>query len=415
MKWAKTCAAALVATAGLAVPAVAAPSGEPIKIGVIAEEAAILGKGIVQGAQLAADDINAKGGINGRKVELVIYDDHSSAADAVRAYQRLVQQDHVNAVVATFISEVFLAIEPWAARLHVPTIASVAASDLISKQVHDNYARFKYVFEGWLPSPLIADAVCDSSRDLLVNELHMTTAAIVSEDADWTKPLDEAQAKCLPKAGLKVVDHVRFNPDTTDFTPIFNGVEATHPDVMIMGIAHVGVQPTVQWHDQHVPIPMAGNSGQATNPTFWKETNGAANGVITQTATVPGVALTPLTIPVGDEFVKKFGVFPSISGFTTYDAMRALEGAFARAQSTDPDKVVAAMEKTHMVGTLGTYEFYGRNDRYTHAIRYGKGYTTGIFMQWQDGRQICVWPRDICHAPLKFPSFVKLPQQQAAK
>lgn len=239
-------------------------------------------------------------------------------------------------------------------------------------------------------------------------------AAIVCEDADWTKPLDAAQETCLPKAGLKVVDHVRFNPDTTDFTPIFNSVEATHPDVMITGLAHVGVQPTVQWHDQHVPIPMAGNSGQATNPTFWKETNGAADGVITQTATVPGVALTPRTIPVGDEFVKKFGTFPSISGFTTYDAMDALAGAFRRAHSTDPDKVVAELEKTKMVGTLGNYEFYGRNDEYTHAIRYGKGYITGIFMQWQDGKQVCIWPRNICPAPLKFPAFVKLPRQQAS-
>ena len=399
-----------LANAGLA-----APAGEgPIKIGVIAEESAILGKSIADGAQLAVDDVNAKGGVNGRKLELVVYDDHSSAADAVRAFQRAAQQDHVSAVVATFISEVYLAIEPWAARLHMPTITAAAASDLITKQVHDNYDRFKYVFEGWLPSPVIARAVCDSSRDIFVDMLHMKTAAMMSEDADWTTPLDKAQAACLPKAGLQMIYHVRFNPDTTDFTPIYNKIEAAHPDVIITGIAHVGVQPTVQWHDQHVPIPLGGNSGQATNPTFWKTTNGAADGVITQTGTVEGVALTPETLPVAAEFVKKYGKFPAFTGFTAYDGVRAFAAAMQRAQSTDPDKVVAEMEKTDMVGTLGRYAFNAPGEPFPHALRYGADYTTGIFMQWQNGKQVCIWPRNKCPNKLVFPSFVKLPQQAAA-
>ncbi|HEX5452168.1 MAG TPA: ABC transporter substrate-binding protein [Stellaceae bacterium] len=417
MRVGKAWQAGLVAAA-LAMPAAAfaqSANEGPIKIGVIAEEAAIVGKSISQGAQLAADDINAKGGINGRKIQLVIYDDHSSAADAVRAYQRAVQQDHVKAVVATFISEVYLALEPWAARLHMPTITAAAASNLISKQVHDNYDRFKYVFEGWFPSPILAQVVCDSSRDILVDMLHMKTAAIMSEDADWTTPLDATQAKCLPKAGLKVVDHVRFNPDTTDFTPIYNGIEAKHPDVIIAGWAHVGVQPTVQWFHQHVPIAVSGNNAQATNPTFWKTTNGATEGMITQTGTVPGVALSKLTIPVGNEFVKKFHVYPAFTGFTAYDGVRAFAGAMERAHSTDPDKVVAEMEKTDMEGTLGRYAFYGRNDEFTHAMRYGPKYITGIFMQWQHGKQVCIWPRDKCPAKLEFPPFVKLPQQAAAK
>ena len=394
-------------------PARAADEG-PIKIGVVSEEAAIVGQAISQGAQLAADDINAKGGVNGRKIEIVTYDDHSSAADAVRAYQRAVQEDHVSAVVTTFISEVALAVEPWAARLHMPTITPAAASNLISKQVHDKYDQYKYMFEGWLPAPILARAVCDSSHDLFVEKLHMKTAAIMREDADWTKPLDDGMLKCLPEAGLKVVDNVAFNPDTTDFTPIYNGIEATHPDVILTGIAHVGVQPTVQWHQQQVPIPLGGISAQATNPTFWKDTNGATNGVITQTGTVQGLALTSLTNPVADEFIKKYGHFPAFTGFTAYDSVRMLAAAMQRAKSTDPDKIVAEMEKTDTEGTLGHLAFYGRNDEFTHALKYGHGFITGTFMQWQDGKQVCVWPTDKCPNKMVFPSFVKL-QQASAK
>jgi branched-chain amino acid transport system substrate-binding protein len=154
-------------------------------------------------------------------------------------------------------------------------------------------------------------------------------------------------------------------------------------------------------------MPLGGISAQATNPTFWKQTNGAANGVITQTGTVEGVALTPETLPVANEFIKKLGHFPAFTGFTAYDAVRALAGAMERAKSTDPDAVVTQMEKTDMVGTLGRYAFYGRNDQYTHALRYGPGYVTSIFMQWQDGKQVCIWPRDKCPNKLVFPAFVK--------
>src|ERR1700744_5474838 len=95
-------------------PALAA---DPIKIAVIAEAQAIAGASIPQAAQLAADEINAKGGVDGRQIQIISYDNKSSATDSVRAFQRAVSDDKVNAVIASYISEVVLALEPWAARL----------------------------------------------------------------------------------------------------------------------------------------------------------------------------------------------------------------------------------------------------------------------------------------------------------
>ena len=109
----------LALAATLAAPAWAA---EPIRIGVIAENSAISGIAIPNGAMVAADEINAVGGVDGRMIEIVAYDDHNSAADAVRAFQRAANQDKVHAVIATYTSEVALALEPWAGRLHLPTI-----------------------------------------------------------------------------------------------------------------------------------------------------------------------------------------------------------------------------------------------------------------------------------------------------
>ena len=385
----------------------AAPAAEPIKIGVIGEESSVAGASITKAAQMAQDDINAHGGVLGRQIQVVIYDDHSSAADAVRAFQRAVSEDKVSAVVASYISEVALAIEPWAARLHTPWITPGAASTDISKAVHENYATNKYTFHGWLTSAFIAQSICDFEHDMLVTSSYKVKSTVVmSEDAAWTKPLDERFLECLPKAGVKVLDHIRFNPDTTDFTPIFNKIEGEHPDVITTGISHVGVQPTVQWHDQRVPVAMVGQSSQATTSTFWKDTNGAAEGVITASAAAPDVALTPTTIAFTNAYEKRFGSSPSYDGYTTYDEIHIIANAIKAAGGTDPDKMVDAMEKTHYTGTVGTIEFYGKDDLYTHAIKYGPGLVTGVVLQWQSGKQVTVWPRDKANGKIGFPATI---------
>ncbi len=401
--------ALLGATAlGLLTSLTPALAADPIKIGVIAEAQAIAGASIPQAAQMAADEINAAGGVDGRKIEIVTYDNHSSSADSVRAFQRAVNEDHVNIVIASYISEVVLALEPWAARLKTPFITPGAASNEISKSVHADYDKNKYTFHGYLTSAALAQSVCDAAKDLLVEQKHMQSAVIMSEDAAWTKPLDVGYEECLPKIGLKVLDHIRFSPDTTDFTPIFNKIESSKPDVIITGISHVGVQPTVQWKNQQVPIPMFGISSQATNSTFDKDTNGASNGVIYQGVSGTGVAVTPKSLPFAEGFNKRFGNYPSYAGYTSYDEVYYIADAVKRAGSTDADKLVDALEKTDWVGTIGRVQFYGKDDPFTHSIKYGKGLITGLMLQWQDGQQVAIWPKDVAKAQMKFPSFIKV-------
>jgi len=388
-------------------PAVAA---DPIRIGVIAEASSISGAAIPNAAQLAADEINAAGGVDGRKIEIVTYDDHNSSADAVRAFQRAANQDKVNVVIASYVSEVVLALEPWSARLKMPFITPGAASNEISLAVHKDYDHNKYTFHGYLTSAALALSVCDAAKDLLVSQLKMKTAVVMSEDAAWTTPLDTGYLECLPKIGIKVLDHIRFSPDTTDFTPIFNKIEGQKPDVIITGISHVGVQPTVQWTSQQVPIPMFGISSQATSSTFWKDTNGSTEGVLYQTVSAPGVAITPKTNPFTDAYVKRFGVTPAYCGYTTYDEVYYIADAVRRAGTTDPEKMVSALEQTNWEGTIGRTQFYGKDDPFTHSIKYGADLITGLIVQWHDGKQVTVWPTNLANAKLTFPSFVKINQ-----
>jgi len=403
--WLLGCAVFSLALAPLSV---SAQTSGPIKIGVIAEAQAVAGSSIPLAAQLAADEINAAGGLDGRKIEIFSYDNHSSAAESVRAFQRAVNEDHVNAVIASYVSEVVLALEPWTGRLKTVMVTPGAASDVITQNIAKDYEHLKYTFHGYATSTSIADAVCAAAKDLLVGQLKMKTTVVMSEDAAWTTPLDAEYLKCLPDIGLKVLDHIRVSPDTTDFTPIFNKIEGEKPDVILTGISHVGVQPTVQWKQQQVPIPMFGISSQASNSSFWNDTNGAVEGVLYQAFSGPDVAVTPKTLPFVAAFQKRYGNFPSYCGYTAYDEVFYIVDAIKRAGSTDPDKLVEALEKTDYVGTIGRVEFKGRDTPYPHALKIGPSTITGLMLQWQNGKQVNLWPANVANGKLKFPSFIKI-------
>jgi branched-chain amino acid transport system substrate-binding protein len=405
--------AATTALTAFSLPARADTSG-PIEIGISASLSTIPGAAIANAAKLAVADINAKGGVNGQQLALVIEDNQASATNAVSSFQRMVNQDHVVAVVGVWISEIALSLEPWSARLHTPFMVTGAASNDITAFVHKNYAANKYIFHAYFPSAFLAEGVCDMAHDVLVGQLHMKSAVIISEDAAWTKPLDAGYAGCLPGAGLQVMKEIRFSPDTADFTPIFQQAEALNPDIIISGWAHVGVQPTVQWADQKVPLPLAGINAQAGSSAFWKATNGGTEGVITTSTSAPDVANTALTIPFTQEYQKAYGISPAYSAYSTYDAILALAAAMTAQHSTKPDAIVAGLEKTDITGTQGQIEFLGQDSKFTHALRFGPDYVTGVGIQWQNGQQKCIWPAKLANAKPEFPGFVKLPKVASA-
>ena len=404
-------ALALLASTALG-SARAQTAAKPIRIGVIAEAQAIAGASISKAAQLAADEINEKGGVDGRKVEVIVYDDHSSAADAVRAFQRAVSEDHVNVVIASYISEVVLALQPWSSRLKTVMITPGASSDVISANVGKDYERLKYSFHGYVTSTSLANLVCEAGKTMMVAGVKAKTAVIMSEDAAWTTPLDAGYEKCLPTIGIKVLDHIRFSPDTTDFTPIFNKIESSKPDIIVTGINHVGVQPTVQWKNQQVPMPMFGISSQATSATFWNDTNGAASGVLFQSISGPGVPVTPKTNPFVDAYSKRFGSPPSYAGYTAYDQVYYLTEAIKRAGSDDADKLVTELEKTDYQGVIGQIKFTGRDTPNPHTLVTGAGGVEGLFLQWQDGKQVNLWPANLANGTVQFPSFIKINSAQ---
>ena len=389
-----------------------APAAEPINIAIIAESATLVGKAIVNGAQLAVEEINAKGGINGQPIKLTVYDDQVKSAEAVQDFQRAVYNDHAVAVVGSFISEVALSLAPWSARLHTIYITTGAASPKITQLVYDDYNANKYVFQLKYNAIEMAQMVCSFAQDELVRKLGYKTAYVASENAAWTEPLDEEYLKCLPDSGLKVVGHMRFSKDTNDFTPIFAAIEKEHPDVLITGWSHVGLKPTVQWHEQQIPLLIAGVDAQASTTDFWEKTNGATEGIITQAEGSPS-PITPKTIPFVQAYEKMFHISPAYAGYTTYDTIYVLKEAMEKAKSTQTDALIKALEETRYTGVIGNIEFYDRNSPFAHGIKFGKGLGMGVLLQWQKGQLVTVWPKEAATGSLIVPSFV--PQKSSSK
>ena len=381
-------------------------AAEPINIGVIGYQSPAPGKSIFDAANLAAEEINAKGGINGRPVKLFEYDNHGKSADAVEAFQRAVYNDHVVAVVGIWISEVALALEPWASRLHVPFIITGAASTMISGLVHDNYDANKYNFQLQLNSDQLALSVADFLKDAVVKDLGYKRAFIACENFAWTQSLEDSYMKYLPAAGIDIVGHLRFAPDTNDFTPIYSTIEQQHADIVITGWAHVGVKPTVQWHEQQVPVLLVGINAQASTSAFWDGTNGATEGVLSQNE-ASEAPITPKTLPFIEVYKKRFGVSPAYCGYNTYDALYILKDAIELAGSTNSDAMVTALEKTSYTGVQGRVEFLGKDSPFTHSIKYGTDFVLGTETQWQNGKLVTIWPKQAATGSLIVPDFVK--------
>jgi branched-chain amino acid transport system substrate-binding protein len=122
----------------------------------------------------------------------------------------------------------------------------------------------------------------------------------------------------------------------------------------------------------------------------------------------PGVAVTPKTLPFVAAYRTKNGNEPSYAGYTTYDDVYMIAAAIRRAGSTDSDKLVTALEATDYVGTIGRVKFLPKGDPHVHGLTIGPGYITGLMLQWQSGKQVNLWPKELANATLKFPAFVKL-------
>lgn len=388
--------ASLVITIGF--PAWAA---DVIKVGVIGPMNFMQGKGHWDGATLAAEEINAKGGIQvGKKkmkVELVKADSNEfiSMTDATNAMERLMTQDKVNFVVGGFRSEAVLAMQDIAMDYKKLFLGCGAAHPEICERVGKNYNRYKYWFRITPINSIYLVKVCLINLATVngmvkkVLGIEKAKVAIVAEKAMWIDPMIKAIEANVPKMGMELVGTWRPSDKATDVTAELTAVQRAEAHIIFtIFSASVGITFARQAGELKIPAAFVGINVEAQKDGFWAATQGKGDYAVSMSTFVRGVSYNEFTEPFVEKYIKRFGELPTYTA-VTYDAIKTTLGeAIEEAGTLDAEKLIPVIEKAERVPVSAPKAKYDKN----HDLVFGPGYATGITFQWQDGKMRGWWP-----------------------
>ncbi len=377
---------------------------EPIKIGLLVPVNHVVGKAQVNSAKMAVDEINAKGGVLGRKLQLIIEDTQINPEKGISGYRKLATDDKVAGVVGLYSSGVTLAVQEQMARYKVPLIGTASASISLTNRVKENPDKYKYYFRMMINELREADAMGDYVAKFLKPTLKLKRVGIMVENAKWTEMLMPQLRQKIKEAGIEIVAEETFDIKATDFSPIFAGLASKKVDfiVEVSAIAD-GVVYVKQWHDLQGP-PIGGCNVNGMDGDFWVKTGGKC---LTESTFILGAydaPISPKTQTYWKNYQKLYKNTPNYPGGFTYDAIYVLASAIAQAKGTNPDALVKAIEQTKIVGATGNIAF--QDD---HDIKYGgKGDPMVLFVQWQkNGVRKIVYPPVFKNGSYVMPAWIK--------
>jgi branched-chain amino acid transport system substrate-binding protein len=358
----------------------------PVRIGAtMSETGAYATQGIParNGYLLCQGDVNARGGLLGRRVEFVIHDDRSDAATAIALYEKLITDEGVDAVMGPYGSTLTEAVAPVTERHRQVLISPLAATTSIWEQGRE------YLFMVLPPAELFLAGLIE-----LAAEHGYLSVAMLYEDALFPRAAADGAAQLARSKGMDVVFHAAYSSGTEDFSAVLRQIGDSGADVLGMAASALGdfVRVTRQMRDLDVDVKMFGTSGAVSE--FRQELGDLAEFVYGLSAWEPG-----LPHPGIDEFVASyetaFGRAPSFHAAGAYGACQLFMAAAERAGSLDPEALrreLLALETTTVFGDYAVDE---------------RGYQTahrGVFVQWQDGEKVVVWPADLATAPPRVPA-----------
>lgn len=375
---------------------------QTIKIGVMAPFKTPSGEDQMNGAKLAVENINAQGGILGKKIELILANDEYKPEKGVMAYKKLVLEDKCEVVFGTCSSGVAKAVMDQMARYKQLWIPTGAASEALSDLYKSDPSKYKYWFRVMHLSGDLSTAVHEFIYNLPVKKIGAKRIAIMAENALWTRDMVKAAEQFFKEKGLEVVYSEFFDTETKDFTPIFTKIINAKADFIYEISAHVdGAVYIKQWYDLKGPM-IGGVSGTGVTDRYWKDCGGKATSE-TVVVYVMRTAITPKTIPFYDQYMEKFKIAPGYPTGYTYDAIHMYKAAVEKAGKTDADALVPVLEKTDYVGVVGRYVF----DQ-LHNPKYGEGYRQLPLGQWRkDGSRVAVSPKSMATGEYELPPWLK--------
>jgi branched-chain amino acid transport system substrate-binding protein len=383
-----------------------AQEARTIKIGVIGPMKYLQGQSHWNGARMAADEINARGGVQvgdqKMEIELVKADSNElhSITDAANAMERVIVRDKVNFVVGGFRSEAVLAMQDIAMEHKTIFIGCGAAHSELCTRVAQNYKFYKYWFRGTpFSSAYIARVAfiqLSTVAALLKEQLNIPKikVAIVSEKAMWADSFTKTAEIVVKQQGMELAGTWRPSPVATDVTAELSAIQRSGAHIIFTIMSStVGIPFSRQAGELKIPAMQIGINSEGQKDDFWQATRGNCNYMMTSTTYCRGVEANKNTKHFVEGYIKRFGQMPTYTA-GTYDTIRfALAPTIELAGTLDPDKIVSVLEKRVYKTSTSTIKYAKDGDgKPLHDLTWGAGYSTGLVIQWQDGKQRGVWP-----------------------
>lgn len=396
-------AVALLATQG-------AFAAEPIRVGFalgLTGANAPNGKQLLVALEIWRDDVNAKGGLLGRKVELVYYDDQTQPANDPGIYTKLIDVDHVDLLLGPYGTNLMAAAMPVLMQHKLTTISMLATA--VNRQYHYNQ-YFAMVPLGPDPVHAFSSGFFDIAASL---KPKVKTVALLGIDAEFGKNSVDGARDNAKRAGLTIVYDKLYPPPTADFTPILRAVQATNPDVVFVasyppdtvGIVHAA-------REIGLKTKIFGGTMIGLLATPLKVQMGPLmNGILFHEDFVPA-----FNFPGSRDLLKRYqaiakakgGIDPLGYGFVPfgYAAGQVLAQAVEGAKSLDHQKLAQYMH-THSFSTVVGEVRFGADGEWAKP-RY-------VFSQWQHltgndlgqledpKHDVVVWPNAYKTGTLIFP------------
>lgn len=337
----------------------AAPQPEeagPIKIGMYADLSAATaqwGTDSEKGARLRIKEVNEKGGIMGRKVELILYDCKLSPTEAIKAYTRLAQQDKVAAVYGSLISNTGLAVSPVAEQLKVPVV-SRAMDERVTTPKFDpedpeNPGPVNPYFFLLQPSAFQQAAIIASYA---IDELGLNTFAMLYSPANaYALYLAKGFEHYVKKRGKTMLGGLEFQAGDKDYKAQLTKIKQLKPDgLFICNYITQNANAVKQARELGLETTFLGNN------SWYKPMDDVAG-------TAADGGYFPHNIAEDDpslqwyfkKYEAEYGQEPRLHSFSGWDDVGFILQAIEKAKSTDPEKVKDAMEATRKFeGTIGT-------------------------------------------------------------
>lgn len=303
------------------------------------------GRSALDGAELAVAQANAAGGINGDKIELVVYDDQASPKEAVPIAQKLIEKDEVVAAVSGSYSGSTRAAAGQFQEAGVPYISAYA--------IHPDITRAgNYVFR----TSFVGEVQGRAGAKLIGESLAAKRVVIITLKNDFGKSLAAGFKEAADKFGIEVVAEYEYSIKDRQFGPIVSKVKSDKPDAIYASGYFFTAGPLVsQLRAAGIDVPVIGQEGYDSQ-NFIKIAGPAAEGIIITTS-LDRDSDAVETIAFIKEFEKKTGHKSDMVAASAHTAVKVLVSAMRKAGTTDKAKIRDAIAATSLTAATGNISF----------------------------------------------------------